>query len=49
MMVRLLAFALHADDGLAFGRGLSTNDEPHLWQRGLTGSIKRWIGCGVTG
>ena len=27
-MARLLAFALFADEGLAFGRGLSTDDEP---------------------
>jgi uncharacterized protein YaeQ len=47
MMVRVLAFALHADDGLAFGRGLSTDDEPDLWQRDLTGSILRWIDVGL--
>ena len=27
MMMRLLAFALHADEELAFTRGLSTDDE----------------------
>jgi uncharacterized protein YaeQ len=47
MMVRVLAFALHADDGLAFGRGLSTDDEPDLWQRDLTGAILRWIDVGL--
>ena len=47
MMVRLLAFALHADEDLAFGRGLSTDDEPDLWQRDLTGSIERWIDVGL--
>jgi len=47
MMVRLLAFALHADDNLAFGRGLSSDDEPDLWQRDLTGSIERWIEVGL--
>jgi uncharacterized protein YaeQ len=47
MMVRVLAFALHADVGLAFGRGLSTDDEPDLWQRDLTGSILRWIDVGL--
>jgi uncharacterized protein YaeQ len=31
MLVRVLAFALHADGGLAFARGLSTDDEPNLW------------------
>ncbi len=47
MMVRLLAFALHADDALEFGRGLSTEDEPDLWQRDLTGAIERWIDVGL--
>jgi uncharacterized protein YaeQ len=47
MMVRLLAFALHADDALAFGRGLSADDEPDLWQRDLTGVIERWIDVGL--
>jgi uncharacterized protein YaeQ len=30
MMVRLLAFARHAHEALAFGRGLGTDDEPDL-------------------
>lgn len=47
MMVRLLAFALHADDGLDFGRGLSAEDEPDLWQRDLTGAIERWVDVGL--
>jgi len=47
MMVRLLAFALHAGEGLEFGRGLSTDDEPDLWQRDLTGVIEKWIDVGL--
>lgn len=47
MMMRLLAFALHADDRLEFGRGLSAEDEPDLWQRDLTGAIERWIDVGL--
>ena len=47
MMVRLLAFALHADDALAFGRGLSTDDEPDIWQRDPTGAVQRWIEVGL--
>ena len=39
MMVRLLAFALHADEALEFGRGLSAENEPDLWSRDLTGAI----------
>jgi len=47
MMVRILAFALHADDGLVFGRGLSSDDEPDLWQKDLTGAIRLWIDVGL--
>jgi len=46
LMVRLLAFALHADERLEFGRGLSTEDEPDLWRRSLTGEIEQWIEVG---
>lgn len=46
MMVRLLAFILNAEESLAFGRGVSTDDEPDLWQRSLTGDIERWIQLG---
>jgi uncharacterized protein YaeQ len=46
MMLRILAFALHADEALQFGRGISTDDEPDLWQMDLTGVIERWIDVG---
>ena len=47
MMVRLLAFALYANDMLAFGKGLSSDEEPDLWQKDLTGAIERWIEVGL--
>jgi len=47
LMVRLLAFAVFAADDLAFGRGLSTDDEPDLWRRDLTGLIELWIDVGL--
>lgn len=47
MMVRLLAFALHAHEALSFGQGLSTEDEPDLWQKDLTGAIELWIDVGL--
>ena len=47
MMMRLLAFALHAHDALEFGRGLSTDDEPDLWRRDLTGAVEQWIEVGL--
>lgn len=47
MMVRLLAFALYADDALVFGKGISTEDEPALWHKDLTGAVERWIEVGL--
>jgi uncharacterized protein YaeQ len=46
LLVRLLAFALHADERLEFGRGLSDEDEPALWRRDYTGEIEQWIELG---
>lgn len=47
MMVRLLAFALHADERLEFGRGLSTEDEPDLLQSDLSGALELWVQVGL--
>lgn len=46
MMLRLLAYALHASESLAFGKGLSADDEPDLWRKDLTGAIELWIDVG---
>jgi uncharacterized protein YaeQ len=46
MMVRLLAFAIHAHEHLAFTEGLSNAEEPALWQKDLTGAIELWIEVG---
>ncbi len=46
LMVRLLAFALHADESLVFANGMGTDDEPALWKKDLTGAIKLWIDVG---
>ncbi|MDG1706421.1 MAG: YaeQ family protein [Porticoccaceae bacterium] len=47
LMIRLLAFALHADEFLSFTKGLSTDDEPDLWQKSLSGEIELWIELGL--
>lgn len=47
LMVRLLAFALNASDTLAFGKGLSAEDEPDLCDTDLTGRIRTWIEVGL--
>lgn len=47
MMVRLLAFTLNADPALEFCKGLSSDDEPDLWRKDLTGAIEQWIEVGL--
>ena len=47
MMARVIAFALHADPALEFGKGLSADDEPDLWRKDLTGTIEQWIEVGL--
>lgn len=46
MMVRLLAFAIHADEALSFTKGLFDTEEPDLWLKDLTGAIQLWIEVG---
>lgn len=47
MMVRLLAFALHAGEYLEFGQGMTDDDEADIWRRDLTGAIELWIDVGM--
>ncbi len=46
MMMRLVAFALNANEHLAFTKGISTDDEPDIWQKDLTDHIELWIELG---
>jgi uncharacterized protein YaeQ len=47
VMVRLIGFALYANDALTFGKGLSDDEEPDLWQKDLTGAIELWMDVGL--
>jgi len=47
MMVRVLAFALNAHEGLVFGSSIGNDDEPDLWLKDLTGAIRLWIDVGL--
>lgn len=47
MMVRLLAFALHAHELLSFTKGLCVEEEPALWQKSLSNEIDLWIDVGL--
>ena len=46
MVARILAFALNASDQLTFTKGLSTVEEPDLWQKSLDGQTQLWIELG---
>jgi uncharacterized protein YaeQ len=52
LMVRIVAFARHASERLAFaqgrlGAGPNSEGEPDLWQKDLTGAIELWIDVGL--
>tara|TARA_R110000851_G_scaffold257035_3_gene409520 strand:+ start:368 stop:925 length:558 start_codon:yes stop_codon:yes gene_type:complete len=47
LMVRLLAFALNAHERLEMTKGLSTDDEPDIWQKSLSGELDVWVALGL--
>lgn len=47
LMVRLLAFALNAHEQLEMTRGISTDDEPDIWQKSLSGELELWVALGL--
>jgi uncharacterized protein YaeQ len=46
MMARVLAYALNAQEGIAFTKGLFDVDEPEVWVKNLAGEITLWIDLG---
>ena len=47
LMVRILTFALNAHEHLEMTRGLSTDDEPDIWQKSLSGELELWVALGL--
>ena len=47
MLVRLLAYCLEYQEGIALTEGLSSGDEPALVVRDLTGRMTAWIEVGL--
>jgi len=47
MMVRVLAFALNAHEHLEMTKGLSSDDEPDIWQKSLSGELELWVALGL--
>jgi uncharacterized protein YaeQ len=46
MLARIIALCLFWEDGIAFSKGLSTNDEPAVWLREPDGRVRLWIDVG---
>jgi uncharacterized protein YaeQ len=47
LMVRILAFALNGHEHLEMTKGLSTDDEPDIWQKSLSGELELWVALGL--
>jgi len=47
LMVRIVSFALNAHEQLEFSRGISTDDEPDIWQKSLSGELELWVTLGL--
>ncbi|TYB84007.1 YaeQ family protein [Oceaniovalibus sp. ACAM 378] len=47
LMVRIVAFALNAHELLEMTKGLSTDDEPDIWQKSLSGELDVWVALGL--
>ena len=46
MLARVLAYALQWEEGVDFGRGLSSTEEPAVWVKDPTGAVRAWIDVG---
>lgn len=47
LMVRLLAFAMNAHERLEMTKGISTEDEPDIWQKDLSDKLELWVTLGL--
>ena len=47
LMVRIIAFALNAHENLEMTKGISTDDEPDIWQKSLSGELDVWVSLGL--
>lgn len=47
LMLRILAFALNAHEQLELTKGLSTDNEPDIWQKSLSDEVELWVALGL--
>ncbi len=46
LLTRVLAYSAEHAEGIEFGRGVSTADEPAVWIKDATGTVTDWIEVG---
>ncbi|HET6149807.1 MAG TPA: YaeQ family protein [Polyangia bacterium] len=47
LLTRVIAYCLCYEEGIAFSKGLSTNDEPAAWVKDAHGNLLVWIEVGT--
>jgi uncharacterized protein YaeQ len=47
LLARVIGYCLCHQEGIAFSKGLSTNDEPAAWVRDEQGNLRVWIEVGT--
>jgi uncharacterized protein YaeQ len=47
LMVRILSFALNAHENLEFSKGISSDGEPDIWRKSLSGELDLWVTLGL--
>ena len=47
LLARVIAYCLCYEEGIAFSKGLSTNEDPALWVKDLQGNLRAWIEIGT--
>lgn len=46
MLARVFAYLLNHEEGIDFGRGISSTEEPAVWVKDLRGDLRTWIDIG---
>lgn len=46
MFMRIIAFSINASDALQFTKGISSDDEPDIWEKSLSDETILWIDLG---
>jgi uncharacterized protein YaeQ len=47
LLARVLAYCLEYGEGIGFSKGISTPDDPAVFVRDLTGTLRTWIDIGA--